>query len=370
MKKLFKLVNKQRKGTRLMAKRDFVMLAHTYKGGEPIGSWFCSEKLDGVRAYWDGAMTRGMLCKDVPFANVEKDDRYINVPRATGLWSRYGKAIQAPEWWLNRLPVGLPLDGELYRGRSEFQSLISIVKRLIPGPEWNTVQFKVFDSPPYHATFANGEISNVNFKKRFVGIQYPRSGPGADASRCWNFTSVLRYLQGAGIENDVVQILPQDQLAPASRTAQDQVRERLDAIITGAGEGLMLRHPTSFWVPQRSRQLLKAKGMLDSEAQVIGYVFGREGKLLGLMGAMIVKWNSRIFELSGFTDEERWLMRCGAATDQSAYDFGCEHPGERVPEPFHNPRFPIGSLVSFRYRELTDDKVPKEARFLRKHDDI
>ncbi len=136
----------------------------------------------------------------------------------------------------------------------------------------------------------------------------------------------------------------------------------------------MLRNPGSFWVPQRSRQLLKAKGMLDAEAEVIGYVFGRAtdkgSKLLGLMGAMIVKWNGRIFELSGFTDEERWLMEKGKASDHSAYEFGTEHPGERVPDSFHNPKFPVGSQVTFKYRELSDAGVPKEARYMRKHNDI
>lgn len=357
-----------------MAKRTFLMLAHVYRSEEPIGSWFCSEKLDGVRAMWDGGITRGKLCKDVPFANVEKDSRYVQQPRATGLWSRYGKAIQAPSWWLDRLPIGIPLDGELYQGRSEFQSLVSVVKKLVPGPEWNNVCFKVFDSPPYHVLFANGEINEPNYRKRFVGIDYPRSGSGPHSSGCGNFASVQQWFQNQLAQNDVVQLHAQDRLDHSTAKARVQVVERLEQIVSGAGEGLMLRSPTSFWVPQRSRTLLKAKGMLDAEAEVIGYVFGREtdkgSKLLGLMGAMIVKWEGRIFELSGFTDEERWLCKRGAGSDHSAFEYGCEHPGERVPDIFHNPRFPVGSRICFKYRELTNDRVPKEARFLRVHDDI
>lgn len=358
-------------------KREFLMLAHVFKGEEPIGSWFCSEKLDGCRAFWDGGFTRGKLCREVPFANVEKDARFLREPRATGLWSRYGKAIQAPDWWLNRLPVGVPLDGELFAGRSEFQSLISIVKKITPGSEWNQVTYKVFDSPPYHAIFANGEINGTNFKKRFTGIDYPRSGSRSNSPGCWDFASVQRWMRGTLTENDVLQFHPQDQLDHSSARAAGEVRERLAAIITGAGEGLMLRHPTSFWVPQRSRQLLKAKGMLDAEAEVIGYVFGREtdkgSKLLGVMGAMIVKWNGRIFELSGFADEERWICPAsgeGVGSEHSGYEFGCAHPGERVPDSFHNPQFPVGSRVTFKYRELSDSGVPKEARFLRTHDEL
>lgn len=357
-----------------MAKREFLMLAKMYEGTEPIGSWFCSEKLDGVRAFWDGGFTRGKLCSDVGFANVEKDKRYVTKPKATGLWSRYGKAIQAPDWWLDRLPVGLPLDGELYMGTTQFQSLVSVVKKIVPGLEWKGVQYKVFDSPPYHAVFANGEVNVTNFRKKFVGVQYPRSGPGADTSRRWDFASVQQYLKEAQVANSVVEIHQQVQLPTYSADAKEEVALRLEAVLTTSGEGLMLRHPTSLWVPQRSRQLLKTKGLYDDEAEVVGYVFGREtdrgSKLLGLMGAMIVRWQGRIFELSGFTNEERWLLEEGKATDQSAYDYGCEHPGQNVPEQFHNPRFPIGSKVTFKYRELTVDGIPKEARYFRRYDEV
>lgn len=347
-----------------MSKRTFLMLAHVFKGDENIGSWFCSEKLDGLRAWWDGGITRGIPCKQVPFANVEKDARYLQDPVATGLWSRYGKAIQAPSWWLDKLPVGLPLDGELYIGRSSFQSLTSIVKKIKPGAEWLQVTFKVFDTPPLRVVLANGEINETNYRKRFAGISYGqlRSFPPGRG----DFASVHAFLRGEGIENDRVQVLPQSRLAVSSAAAREEVTSLLDEVVSGAGEGLMLRNPGSMWVPQRSKSLLKAKGMLDSEAEVVGYVFGREtdkgSKLLGLMGAMIVRWRGKIFELSGFTDEERSL--CGGA-----YEYGCSHPGERVPDQFQNLTFPVGSQVTFKYRELTDGGVPKEARYLRKREE-
>jgi len=74
------------------------MLAHAMKGAVPRGPWLVSEKLDGVRAFWDG---KG------------------------GLWTRNKSRIQAPDSFLARLPRGLPLDGELFGGRGQFHRVNS-----------------------------------------------------------------------------------------------------------------------------------------------------------------------------------------------------------------------------------------------------
>ena len=131
-----------------MAKREFLMLAHTYKPKKyGVGGWFLSEKLDGMRAYWDGGISRGILKSDVPWANTAKDERYIEPPIATGLWSRYGNVIHAPDWWLDKLPA-IPLDGELYIPEAR-QRLMSIVKDTTPGTGWQDVKYYVFDMPAY-----------------------------------------------------------------------------------------------------------------------------------------------------------------------------------------------------------------------------
>jgi DNA ligase-1 len=85
--------------------------------------------------------------------------------------------------------------------------------------------------------------------------------------------------------------------------------------------------------------LLKVKPSRDSEATVVGYTWGK-GKLEGLMGSMLVDWEGIQFELSGFTNEERVIH--------------CKHYEADIRE-----------TVSFKYRELTDDGKPKEARYWR-----
>ncbi len=343
-----------------MAKREFLQLAHVYKD-EPISGWFMSEKLDGQRAFYDGGITRGTPVKDVPFANHEKDARYITQPVATGLWSRYGKTIQAPNWWLDMLPK-MPLDGELYIERNSFQQLISATKHMVPGPEWKRVKYVVFDSPPLNIVLGDGEMDNINFKKRFLRILDKLRYEPMICPTDYRFSNVNTFLRSMS-ENEVFKVHGQYELAHTFAKAREEIAISLNATAAGGGEGLMLRHPVSFWSPQRSRQLLKVKPVNDDEGVVIGYVAGREtdkgSKLLGLMGALILSYKGKVFELSGFTEAERRLNEAGT-------NFAVSNPGKKLPEGMECLAFPLGSSVTFKYRELTDDGLPKEARYWRK----
>jgi DNA ligase-1 len=80
-----------------------------------------SEKLDGVRAYWTGE----------------------------GFLSRQGNPFYAPAWFTKGLPK-VPLDGELWIGRKQFQRTVSIVRRQDGGELWRQVLYVVFDAPPRH----------------------------------------------------------------------------------------------------------------------------------------------------------------------------------------------------------------------------
>lgn len=84
---------------------------------DPTHLWI-SEKLDGVRAFWDGRQ----------------------------LWSRRGKVWNAPAWFLAQLPPDLPLDGELWIGRGQFE-YTSGVCRSSRQDDWERVQYMVFDTP-------------------------------------------------------------------------------------------------------------------------------------------------------------------------------------------------------------------------------
>jgi len=85
-----------------------------------------SEKLDGVRALWDGAALR----------------------------FRSGRAIAAPDWFLAELP-GQALDGELWLARNSFDRLSGTVRKAQPvDAEWRALRYMVFDAPAPDVSFA------------------------------------------------------------------------------------------------------------------------------------------------------------------------------------------------------------------------
>ena len=346
-----------------MAKREFVQLAQVFDSKHHgVGGWVMSEKLDGQRAIWDGGVSRGLLASEVPWANTAKDHIRLVEPVATGLWSRYGKVIHAPDSWLDALPP-IPLDGELYTGN--FQDLSSIVKRLPENrnnADWATVKYYVIDSPRYEELFADGVINGTNFKKALTGTQsWLRSRVGKFPTPPDYFTSMQVYLQRKLEGNRIALPHQQEQLPYNNAVASEHVFSQLNEITDRGGEGLMLRNPASIWTPARTWDLLKVKRMQDAEAVIVGYTTGRAtslgSKLRGLMGAAICKFQGKTFELSGFTDEEREL---------SDPNWAWDNPETICPDRITNHKFPRGSVVKFRYRELTNEGLPKEARYLRK----
>jgi DNA ligase 1 len=100
-----------------------LLLAHRWEEQDPTG-WLMSEKLDGVRAYWDGK-------------------RFI---------SRLGNQYVAPAWFVEGLPE-FPLDGELFAGRGRFQHAVSVARRIDAGEAWRSLAFVIFDAPAVDAGF-------------------------------------------------------------------------------------------------------------------------------------------------------------------------------------------------------------------------
>jgi DNA ligase-1 len=297
-----------------------------------------------MRAYWDGGVSYGKLTSDIQYANTQKDYQKRTPPRATGLWSRYGKVIHAPVWWLEKLPEGVPLDGELYVGRGQFQQLVSCVKKFEP----------VFDMPSDYYMFAPGRINDPIWKN----FHMPDCRDSFDVRRPTPvpFRVLNIRLENYGVEeNSVVKFVTQTQLPFSTPKAEAIVQEKL-ALVTGAGgEGLVLRHPDAAWEPKRTHNCVKIKKLFDSEGSVIGYTWGK-GKYEDMIGAVIVQWGDKTFELSGFTDEERAIEGTGT-------------PGTEIDSEIESVHFHRGSRISFLYGELTDAGYPREARFWRKRNE-
>ena len=330
--------------------REFLMLAKQYEG-QDIRGWYVSEKMDGFRAWWDGGVSRGMT--NVPWAKSLGDV-------ATGLWSRYAGVIHAPDWFLDQLP-GYSLDGELWCGRGSFQQTMSACRKHVPvDAEWQKVMYHVFDSPSYDCVFQTGEINNPILSK-MIRLEdcLPLINEHSHDLPTMQFKDAVSWMRQSRFWNQRVMMVPQDVLPDFTGGVQAYVEGRMAALLEQRGEGLVFRNPRSIWCPQRANCILKLKGSLDSEGEVIGYTWG-DGKHQGRLGALIVKWEGKTFELSGFTDQERIL------SSTEPLDLGLvRKPGTPVPETVFAPAFPRGSTVTFTYRELTDAGYPKEARYLR-----
>ena len=350
-----------------MAKRYFTMLAHVFKPKKhQAAGALISEKLEGMRAIWDGGVSRGVRKWDVPYANIDKDERFLVDQVATGLWSRLGNVIHAPDWWLDQLPK-TPLDGEMWIGRGQWQRMMSIVKDLEPGPGWREVGYYCFDMPSPDTMLADGMVEfrhkqtrlflgTLEWYKERAKLDYWPKGTTPFRS---TYTLLQRHLEGCEIA-----FAHRQSFLPYGHFALDVVDELVADIVGEGGEGCILRDPDSTWKQNRCHTLVKCKIYLDDEATVIGYTTGRQtdrgSRLQGMMGALILNYKGKRLEISGFTDKERQFNSADARA------WAVENPGQDAPEWIEAKMFPRGKEITFKYRSLSDDKIPQEAQFLRR----
>jgi DNA ligase 1 len=237
--------------------------------------YMVSEKLDGVRAVWDGQALR----------------------------FRSGNPVPAPAWFIAKLPA-TPLDGELWLERGKFDELSGIVRKSVPvDSEWQRIYYMIFELPDAPGTF---EERHAKIQQLVAQANWPQ----------------LRAVE---------------QVRVAHRAA---LKRKLDAVINAGGEGLMLHLASAPYITGRSDVLLKLKPLLDTEAVVIGHVPGK-GKYAGMLGALHVKTpEGHAFKLgTGFTDAHR-----------------------------ANPP-PVGSTVTYTYRDKTKTGLPRFASFVRARQD-
>jgi len=119
----------------LEAQKPELFLLNKYSKDMNVTSWYMSEKLDGVRAYWDG----------------EK------------LISRNGKVFFAPVFFTEEFPKH-KLDGELWSKRSDFSNISSIVNRKKPHDGWKNLTYNIFEVPDAKGTLLQ-RLKNVKTSK-------------------------------------------------------------------------------------------------------------------------------------------------------------------------------------------------------------
>jgi len=102
----------------VLAKTPDLFLLKTYDDSKEVVGWVMSEKLDGIRGFWDG----------------EK------------LISRGGNPINAPAWFTQNYPP-FAIDGELWTKRNDFENISSIVRRKGADDRWKNVTHHIFEVP-------------------------------------------------------------------------------------------------------------------------------------------------------------------------------------------------------------------------------
>lgn len=346
----------------------FLQHANTWNQKDTLYGRYLSEKIDGMRCFWDGGYSIGKLAKDIVFANVALDTKDFE---CTGLWSRQRKVINAPKWFTDLLPRGVCLDGELVvfgpDGTPLWDQTISACRKHVPvSYEWERVRYCIFDSPEIHTVlppnwrfgWARQEYNWFTAMRRLNQLAKDHGWNYSEGHTSVNLQPPHPDFGGTGWcvpeKPSMISIMPQILLG-------SDWKEYIEARLAVAHEGLMARG-TGDWAQKRSSLLLKIKKYEDGEATIIGYQAGA-GKYEDMLGSLTCSFKTPggvvTVNMSGMTDEMRQLTgRTGFLT-----------PGTQVPEYVRSTYFKRGQVVNFQYRYLSaKDGVPVEPRFKRIRD--
>ncbi|MEO7106998.1 MAG: DNA ligase [Rhodoferax sp.] len=222
------------------------------------------------------------------------------------LFTRGGERVHAPTWFTAGWPT-TPLDGELWAGRGRFAQASSTVRQQVPDEAaWRGMHFMVFDMPAQGGPFTD-RIPVLNATVAQIG-------------QAW----VVAVVQ-------------------TRATTHAALQAQMHRIVKAGAEGLVLHRGASLYTAARNDDLLKVKPHEDAEAVVRGHQAGR-GKYTGMVGALLVE---SVASGNAAAPGLRFKIGTGLTDAQR-----------------RNPPA-VGSVVTYRYRGLTDAGVPRFASFVR-----
>ena len=249
---------------------DGLQLAKQYEHSRQdinVTDYWVSEKLDGIRARWDG----------------------------TELRTRNDNKIFAPVWFTQNWPKAT-IDGELWIERGQFELTASIVLSKLTEGKSHLVANSLSRAKTTEDDIAAASISDKRWADvRFMAFDMPVAGQPFDSR-----LNMLNSLVEATL-NPTFAVIAQFKL-----TSIDVLEEKLKQVTQEGGEGLMLHHGNAFYQSGRSDNLLKVKQFEDAEAKVLAQLPGK-GQFRNMMGSLLVETSTGIqFKLgTGFSEEER-----------------------------------------------------------------
>ncbi|WP_304209735.1 DNA ligase [Helicobacter canis] len=249
-----------------------VLLLMDYHKARPsnVQEFVMSEKLDGVRALWNGKQ----------------------------LLTRNGRVIKAPACFTKHFPP-FALDGELWIGRGEFEKALALVQKDCThcpcsgdrealdssrgDSSWGRAKYYVFDVPDCTL----------------------ESSPKAHCTLFERLRVLESYLASAPT-------MPISLIKHEPISSEKQLFKRLQELSEQGAEGLVLRKVTAPYERTRSPNALKLKLYEDAECKVVAHNAGK-GKYAGKLGSLTceqiaengTKRTLRFKIGSGFSDTER-----------------------------------------------------------------
>ena len=243
-----------------------------------VSGWLASEKLDGVRAYWNGE----------------------------NLLSRQGKKLNAPLSFTKNFPK-FALDGELYAKELKFEEIQASVMDKFPDEKaWSRLKFHIFDVPEA----SGGLLERLSELEKFI-LQNPQAGQN------------LKIIKQVKVKDNA------------------EFEAFAEAVIAKSGEGAVVREPNAAYERGRSQNVLKYKKFNDAECVVVAHKVG-QGKFSGLLGSVVCE---------NLSDKKRFKIGSGFSDKERA-----------------NPP-KIGSVITYKYQNLTAKGLPRFPVFLRVRED-
>jgi DNA ligase-1 len=132
------------------------MHGEEWNGSENLQGWWMTEKMDGVRAYWNGGK----------------------------LISKQGKEISCPNWFIEELPKEEKLDGELWMGRKHLEDVMATLNS---NELWKNMKYVLFDKI----------IGNVEYEKRIEELTkmvLPSHVSVVEMERCLGNDHLIQFL--------------------------------------------------------------------------------------------------------------------------------------------------------------------------------
>ena len=223
------------------------------------------------------------------------------------LYSRNGLLFPTLEHIKNELKLNtdnLILDGELYTDDINFEKIVGLVRKSKKTPEEEQNSLKI-----YLNVFDYIDI-NLDYEKRLLNL-----------NKFFENNKNLKYIK---------------QVKTEECKKEEQIMEFLDKYTNEGYEGVIIRNKKGKYAENaRSNNLQKLKKFIDEEFEIIDYTTPKTGKEIGCVVWICKTKEGKKFNVrpSGNYDERK-----------KQYKDGKKY---------------IGKMLTVKYQELTNDKVPR-----------